>query len=1302
MLSEFYLQLFKIDKFVLLQGEAVIREREDSKNLLSLKNSLDLLSSPLSILKNNGTLASAEVENFDIYGNILHSSSSGIVNNEGKGVTQQIIEAGNFASRVAVCLHKEALLLLAGSEPHTSALISLAFSLPSLRLSHWLSIAINGIARSNGGHHVLLKSQLNLTKKYAQLKDDQKRYLGILALRNLLSSHLDLNGVQLSIRSSKVRFLTSNHSHSHSILKKSLHHDHVYEGEDAIMNKDLGKDFLKGDGDTLSEEFSLLVTDIAVLFFGCGFGGSLKRALSLMVIGLAGLARFPCPDAGGQAMCLFPDKSSWNSVKKARNWLHDIRDAIHESIQKDTNESFGGIQTVSLVIFQALQPSTIAKSSSSISMSDKPLSIFAWSSTILLPKVPSPSSSSSSSFSSPLSRFFDQEWVQERASPIPIYVSGLISAAYFFRTLGKSLVSSFSSSFSSSSSRINNASLWTIDTLTSEKSTLDIGSSLKSLDTVYVGFLMRLFSCQILYFLSTLPSNEAAGTRSRLRPLCWRLLLETLNEAGAYSLVITLSMTAKQDLSLITKNEHCAFDPHSFASLEKLATEASTAVKKQRNGLAKKITKKSVQESETTDDEDDENDDDEDESDAQKILALNEYPITSTGSAIVSGIDNDSHLVHTHETTSKVMIPTIAVQAKVWGQAVSTIALSPQSNFHTAATIGGGPGGGPLGLSTLNVSGLPKPLPLSTSSESSTSLVSRKRRLDSPTSFPPLSSSSSSSEFSSFTSSTFSPIISILPGRNRIYYICVDEAISTIIPGTVERVAADAISRSCGSTYKLLEDSRSSEYFVDGQRISFSGAEERLLVSINYTYKEKGDQQNWRETNEDMKKKWIEASEREAKGHLEYFKLTSTQQCSNCFERLASLICKGDPKLCGMCCGCRSHVTSTHYGAFFEHFTGKPRPVTMAPSGYDLRQIQAHLMKKQAKKKEADARAQVAVPVFIMPSKTRIPEVSEISRKAHLIRKTVSDTRPPVVESCIYGTPFDLLDDLTCFQLKKRRKIERFSSDQSNDSDMNEDLLESDEISGLPMSTVHSLLSSRAFVKDAGLSFTTPMNRSVKVTYGENALWSTFYGLLCSPIDLACASEQDAVAIRHPWVTSHPSGGFLMKDPTTLHHIEELKKISGCDVEQDLSHTISSLKGVLLPRLRHDLFPKTSLTGIAHAGGGEALSVVLNKLSRHYVSNFSGLPDVAVWDDPQTCPFCSEEHRLLHAQLAKSSTSSHATVEESKVVPRLALVEVKSSSDSLAKHQLDWLEYLNGCKGIKTRKTPLPGCVLHVVSGQGQ
>jgi hypothetical protein len=70
----------------------------------------------------------------------------------------------------------------------------------------------------------------------------------------------------------------------------------------------------------------------------------------------------------------------------------------------------------------------------------------------------------------------------------------------------------------------------------------------------------------------------------------------------------------------------------------------------------------------------------------------------------------------------------------------------------------------------------------------------------------------------------------------------VDEAISTIIPGTVERVAADAISRSCGSTYKLLEDSRSSEYFVDGQRISFSGAEERLLVSINYTYKEKGDQ----------------------------------------------------------------------------------------------------------------------------------------------------------------------------------------------------------------------------------------------------------------------------------------------------------------------------------------------------------------------------------------------------------------------------------------------------------------------------
>lgn len=1266
---------------------------------------IQLITEPaLSVLRSNGTLASDPT----------------------------LQDGGN----VTVCLHRDSLLLLAGSEPHTNALISLALSLPSTRLSQWLSIALNGIARENGGHEVLSKQQLALASKYVNLNDTQKRYLGVFALRKFLSLQLEQAGFNLPPPSSqsdrllsKVRsdgevsdVLVQKNSATHGIASKG---ENCYELK-SMMYKDLRGVFLNEDGNTLSVAFEDLVTDISVLFFGCGFGGSLCRSLSLMVLGLSGLARFPCPDGGEQAMCLFPNKEAWTQVKRARNWLTDIREVVSTNLRKGPRESLReGTLMITSSLLTLLQPTsqTTTTMASSSCTDGNPSSLFVFKSS-LLPMAPvSPSSSSSSSTPSSISsststsllyKFFHQEWVQERASPVPIYASGLITVTHYLRALGdfckKSAthsthssrrISSTSSSASSSSSdsRLIDASTWTIETLITEKRSLSIVSLLRTSDaTEEIGSLLLLLSSQILYFLSTLPTAEAAGTRSRLRPLSWRLLLETLLEAGAYPLVQSLAMRAKSDLSNVSVDGHCALDPHAVAELDRLLAVARGAQVKKMKRLAAEEAKRSklrIKDDDQSDYSSNSDNDDDGEFETDELISGFDFPTAAT--RLLTGVSpkaSDAFRIDEDESSMIKTLPTIAVRANFWTQVVSTISLSAQSNYHTVATVGGLPGGGPLGLST----GGPKDGNFGTVKPASKAMVtSRKRGRHSPT----ISSASSSS---SPSSSSSAPLI-ILPGRSKVYFVCPDENSKNIVPGTVERVASDAISRHCGSTQRLVEDMRESAYLVKGQNTNFASDEQEHLTVLDYTYRMKGEAQHWRELEEDFKAMYLKAFEKEAKDLMALVKTTTTIQCSGCHERLASLLCKNDPKYCGKCCPCGNHVLTTHKGAFYEHFTGKPRPITMAPSGFDMHHALKSIMIRREKAKEDEVRKSVDVSLpVIMHSRGNIGDVSAISRKGHLQKRVLKDDRPAVVVSSVYGVPFDLIEDLTCFQVKKRKL-----DDKEGEFDEVESILESDSVEDLPMSTVSGLLSSKVFVKDAGLAFTTPANRSVKVTYGENALWSTFYALLCSPIDLACETREDSAAIRHPWVTSHPSGGFSIISSSSstsplLHHIETMATIRGCQMGEIVSEASHSLFGVLMPRLRHDLFPKTTLDGIAHAGGGEAMSVVLSRLAKHYVSSFSGLPDIAVWDDPQTCPFCSEEHRHVHAQFAKSSSSSKDAVEETKVAPRLALVEVKSSSDSLSRHQLEWIDHLNKCNS-STRKTKegfaakaLPAGVLHIVT----
>jgi hypothetical protein len=793
--------------------------------------------------------------------------------------------------------------------------------------------------------------------------------------------------------------------------------------------------------------------------------------------------------------------------------------------------------------------------------------------------------------------------------------------------------------------------------------------------------------------------------------LSWRLLLETLIEARAYPLVLSLTPCAKRDLAIVTANGHCALDPHSLAELDRLLSVAQVArlkhLRRQASHKArieKKRRRRIENESDgmTTDDEGD--DDDDAVSDTLLSKLSNHHPTASmstSGMTTMNPSCASSDVFENSGTTSSVkMVPTIAVRANIWTEVVSTISLSHQSNYHSVATIGGLPGGGPLGLSTIG------PLFGNYSSTTAAKALNRKRGRHSPTFLSTFSSSTSSSSASTETTRSLAPF-SIPPGRSRLYFVCPDEHKKTIVPGTVERVASDAISRQCGSTQRLLEDMNDSAYILKGQSAHFANEEQEHIAVIDYTYSMKEDK-HWRELVDELKDLYRKHFDKEAKDFMLDVGVESTIICSDCNERLASLVCRNPSyKLCGKCCKCGMHVLTTHKGEFYEHGTGKPRPMTMMPSGFDLMHALKALALSRKRAKEAEVRQTVELKVSaVSSSKGRSGEVSAVSRKGHLVRNEAKDDRPETSVSSIYGLPFDLLEDISCFKVKRRRIHVDGNISGDSELDMDGSILESDFVDDLPMSTVSGLLSSKVYVKDAGLSFTTPASRSVKATYGENALWSTFYALLCSPIDLACETRDEAAAIRHPWVTSHPSGGFTSTSSSLLlRHIKNMEAIKGCEMEKIITDTTQSLFGVLLPRLRHDLFQLSSLEGIAHAGGGEAMSLVLTRLAKHYVSTFSGLPDIAVWDDPQTCPFCSEEHRHFHAKLAESSTSSKATVEKTKVVPRLALVEVKSSSDSLSKHQLEWIDYLNKSKTLKKLENEdvelevkvLPAGVLHII-----
>ena len=216
-------------------------------------------------------------------------------------------------------------------------------------------------------------------------------------------------------------------------------------------------------------------------------------------------------------------------------------------------------------------------------------------------------------------------------------------------------------------------------------------------------------------------------------------------------------------------------------------------------------------------------------------------------------------------------------------------------------------------------------------------------------------------------------------------------------------------------------------------------------------------------------------------------------------------------------------------------------------------------------------------------------------------------------------------------------------------------------------------------VKDGGIALVTPRRGgTLRASHGENALWATLAGVLLAPADLAGDSAVGGRAVRHPWATGHPHAGFAVAPLShalarRLADLASRGAAASCARARHYALQSSRLGGTLLPRTRWDLFEAGDLADVVHAAGPRALACLLSRLTAANATTFSGLPDLVLWDGPESCPCCGTDVGGHRAD-----------------APRLALYEVKSSDDVLRPHQLDWLQHL--------RRGGVEAGMVHVVA----
>ena len=233
-----------------------------------------------------------------------------------------------------------------------------------------------------------------------------------------------------------------------------------------------------------------------------------------------------------------------------------------------------------------------------------------------------------------------------------------------------------------------------------------------------------------------------------------------------------------------------------------------------------------------------------------------------------------------------------------------------------------------------------------------------------------------------------------------------------------------------------------------------------------------------------------------------------------------------------------------------------------------------------------------------------------------------------------------------------------------------------------------------------------------------------------SPADAACIAANLAWVWKHPWQTGpldFPSADFIpMRQALYDAWMCKLHAMTPCQLAAHAATVMDAMTGETdAIRARLHIFRRDDICELLHAAGPAAVLHIIDRLARDHASYAAGLPDITTWQ-PVPCPHCpfgvagnggcddnndhamslyqvdidpattmlavapqqrpvgevglSEPFALSHRRgrwlFSKRAYDCITAAAEAKLTrpnSDLLLVEVKSSSDTVRRHQLEWM-----------------------------